>query len=71
MPSAELMAPAPKAAPIPVATDPANGRRVLRGADALPWAIDTLGVVGELRSMVERLQAFIRTTTADEPSPCR
>ncbi len=61
------MAPAPKAAPIPVATDRTSGLRVLRGADALPWAIDTLAIVGELRSMVERLQTHIRITAGLEP----
>lgn len=48
-------------APPPATTNPQTGELQLSGAAALPWAIDTLAVGGEIRSRLIRLQNWVQT----------
>ncbi len=57
----------PTFSPPPVTANPQTGEVELAGRDALPWALDTLSVGGELRSNYVRLQAWVRALLADKP----
>lgn len=57
-PPAELMAAPPKFADLPAG----------KGADLLPWSIDTLKVGGDLRSRLIRLQEYVRGIVQPPPS---
>jgi hypothetical protein len=52
----------------PVTTDPKTGQQVLTGGDALPWAIDTLSLGGDIRDRLIRLQNWVRTVYIGEPA---
>ncbi|TKD50593.1 hypothetical protein [Sphingomonas baiyangensis] len=67
-PAADLMAEPGKFAPPPVTTDPATGAAAMSGADALPWAIDTLRLGGDIRARLIRLQDYVRTAVLGETS---
>lgn len=45
----------------PVSVDPATGKAAMTGGDALPWAIDTLSLAGDIRARLIRLQDWVRT----------
>lgn len=47
--------------------DPATGEPTLSGRDALPWALDTLTVGGDIRSTLVRLQAWTKALLGIEP----
>lgn len=47
--------------------DPATGEPALTGRDALPWALDTLAVGGDIRARLVRLQAWTRALLGDAP----
>lgn len=44
----------------PPVTVNARGEAELSGRDALPWAVETLDVAGEIRSRYVRLQDWVR-----------
>lgn len=69
MPPADLMVTPGKFAQPPVTADPATGAATMRGADALPWALDTLDLAGDIRSRLIRLQDYVRTVLGGEPAP--
>ncbi len=51
-----------------VTVDPATGAASLTGKDALPWAIDTLDLGGEIRARFIRLQDWVRTALLATPA---
>lgn len=51
----------------PVTTDPATGKPTMTGANALPWAIDTLALGGDIRAQLIRLQDYVRTIFEGKP----
>jgi hypothetical protein len=40
----------------------------MTGADALPWAIGTLDVGGDIRGRLVRLQAWVRAMLGEAPA---
>lgn len=52
----------------PVTIDPATGKGELSGRDALPWALDTLRLGGDIRARYIRLQNWVRTVWLAEPA---
>lgn len=46
----------------PPVTVSGDGSAALAGKDALPWALDTLDLGGDIRGKLLRLQAWIATT---------
>lgn len=67
-PAADLMVEPGRFANPPVTVD-ASGKAALSGAGALPWAIDTLSLGGDIRALFLRLQDYVRTVVLDEKSP--
>ena len=51
----------------PTTLNPTTGELELNGRDALPWAIDTLDLGGEIRDKFIRLQNWVRTVYLGEP----
>ena len=51
----------------PPVTVGADGSTSLAGRDALPWALDTLDLGGDIRSKLIRLQDWVSTLLGDEP----
>ncbi len=45
----------------------ADGSTSLTGRDAVPWALDTLDLGGDIRSKFIRLQDWVKTLLGDEP----
>lgn len=52
----------------PPVTVSADGTTSLAGRDALPWALDTLDLGGDIRSKFIRLQDWVKTLLGDEPA---
>lgn len=67
MPPADLMVAPGKFQRPPTVTD-AAGKTVMRGSEALPWALDTLDLGGDIRSRFIRLQDYVRTILGGEPT---
>lgn len=51
----------------PTTLNPTTGELELNGRDALPWAIDTLDLAGDIRDKFIRLQDWVRTVYLGEP----
>lgn len=68
-PAADLLASPPTFSKPPVTADPQTGEPTLQGRDALPWALDTLSVGGDIRAKFIRLQAWVKTLLGDAPPP--
>ena len=51
----------PKISSPPVTVDPTTGEPTMTGADALPWAIDTLDMTREIRAKFVRLQNWVKS----------
>ena len=66
-PAADLLATPPTFSKPPVSVDPATGEAALQGRDALPWALDTLSVGGDIRAKYVRLQDWVKTLLGDKP----
>lgn len=54
----------PKISYPPITADPTTGKPTMTGADALPWALDTLDVTREIRAKLIRLQNWVRSLNA-------
>lgn len=66
-PPADLLATPPQFQKPPVVVDPATGEATLEGRDALPWALDTLSVGGDIRARYVRLQEWAKTLLGEKP----
>ncbi|MEO8722014.1 MAG: hypothetical protein ABI395_00605 [Sphingobium sp.] len=49
----------------------ATGQQELTGGDAMPWAIDTLTLGGDIRAKYIRLQDYVRALLGGEPVPTK
>lgn len=45
----------------------AEGSTALAGKDALPWALDTLDLGGDIRGKLIRLQDWVKALLGDPP----
>lgn len=52
----------------PPVTIAADGSTALAGKDALPWALDTLDLGGDIRGKLIRLQDWVKTLLGDPPA---
>jgi len=52
----------------PVRRNKDTGKPEMAGAEALPWAIETLDIGGEIRGRYIRLQAWVRKILGERPA---